>query len=80
MQAGPRAAHSRTARGGQRRPSETNIPRDRSYFEAYARGVNAYIERIGDRLPIEFRILKYSAEALAAEDSVVIANGGWSKT
>src|SRR5579863_7351622 len=34
-------------------------PRDRSYFEAYAHGVNAYIAARGMRLPIEFRILGY---------------------
>ena len=33
--------------------------RDRSFFEAYAKGVNAYIAAHHDRLPIEFRILKY---------------------
>src|SRR5947209_11712488 len=33
--------------------------RDRSFFEAYTRGVNAYIEQHRDQLPIEFRILVY---------------------
>src|SRR5579864_1119378 len=50
-------------------------PRDRSFFEAYARGVNAYIGTHGDRLPIEFRILNYRPKPWLAEDSVVIANG-----
>ncbi len=50
------------------------IPRDRSYFEAYARGVNAFIETHLDRLPIEFRILHYRPTPWLAEDSVVIAN------
>jgi len=49
-------------------------PRDRSYFEAYARGVNAYIDSRRDRLPIEFRILKYSPNQWTPEDSIVIAN------
>src|SRR5579862_1398008 len=35
-------------------------PRDRSFFEAYARGVNAYIAAHINRLPIEFRILRYA--------------------
>jgi penicillin G amidase len=48
--------------------------RDRSFFEAYARGVNAYIRSRGDRLPIEFRILKYRPKTWLVEDSVVIAN------
>src|SRR5579862_169015 len=49
-------------------------PRDRSYYEAYARGVNAYIAKHGSALPIEFRILKYQPKPWQAEDSVVIAN------
>jgi penicillin amidase len=35
-------------------------PEDRSRFEAYARGVNAYVESHRDQLPLEFRILRYS--------------------
>jgi penicillin amidase len=53
---------------------EIASPRDRSFFEAYARGVNAYIATRGDRLPIEFRILGYAPKPWRAEDSVVIAN------
>ena len=49
-------------------------PRDRQYFEAYARGVNAYIALAGKHLPIEFRILGYRPKPWQAEDSVVIAN------
>jgi len=48
--------------------------RDRSYFEAYARGVNAYIEERRNRLPIEFRILKYAPSRWRPEDSIVIAH------
>jgi penicillin amidase len=48
--------------------------RDRSYFEAYARGVNAFIESRGSRLPIEFRILKYRPKPWQVEDSLAIAN------
>ena len=48
--------------------------RDRGYFDAYARGVNAYIAMQGGRLPIEFRILHYTPKPWLAEDSVVIAN------
>ena len=48
--------------------------RDRSFFEAYARGVNAFIGTHGDRLPIEFRILRYRPTPWMAEDSVVIAD------
>jgi penicillin amidase len=49
-------------------------PRDRSYFEAYARGVNAFIETRGNALPIEFHVLKYRPKPWQAEDSIVIAN------
>ena len=48
--------------------------RDRSFFEAYARGVNAYISARSKHLPIEFRILGYTPKPWLAEDSVVIAN------
>jgi len=63
---------------GMRAAAEKSVkmttPRDRGYFEAYARGVNAYIGTHGDRLPIEFRILRYAPQPWRAEDSVVIAN------
>ena len=49
-------------------------PRDRSYFDAYARGVNAFIAAHSNALPIEFRILKYRPKPWQAEDSIVIAN------
>jgi penicillin G amidase len=49
-------------------------PRDRLYFDAYARGVNAFIEAHANRLPLEFRILKYRPKLWQAEDSIVIAN------
>ena len=39
---------------------EMASPRDQSFFQAYARGVNAYIGTRGDHLPIEFRILRYA--------------------
>jgi penicillin amidase len=53
---------------------QTASPRDRAYFEAYARGVNAFIESHGSNLPIEFRILKYRPKPWQPEDSIVIAN------
>jgi penicillin amidase len=46
---------------------------DHARFEAYARGVNAYIESHRDRLPIEFRILRYSPRPWTPEDSTLIA-------
>jgi penicillin G amidase len=48
--------------------------RDAGYFDAYARGVNAFIESDRNHLPIEFRILRYQPKPWQAEDSIVIAN------
>jgi penicillin amidase len=45
---------------------------DRSHFEAYARGVNAYIESHRDRLPLEFRMLRYAPRLWTPEDSALI--------
>ena len=61
-------------RAAARKSLEMASPRDRGFFEAYARGVNAYISTHGRRLPIEFRILGYSPKPWTPEDSVVIAN------
>jgi penicillin G amidase len=49
-------------------------PRDRTYFDAYARGINAFIDEHGKSLSVEFRILKYQPKPWQAEDSIVIAN------
>jgi penicillin amidase len=51
---------------------ETLPTEDRSRFEAYARGVNAYLEAHRDRLPLEFRILGYSPRPWTPEDSTLI--------
>src|SRR5690242_6051360 len=48
--------------------------RDRSFFDAYGRGVNAYIATHGSHLPLEFRILGYALKPSTAEASVVVAN------
>ncbi|HVR22974.1 MAG TPA: penicillin acylase family protein [Candidatus Polarisedimenticolia bacterium] len=52
----------------------TASPRDRAYFDAYARGVNTFIEDHRKSLPIEFHILNYQPKPWQAEDSIVIAN------
>jgi penicillin amidase len=63
---------------GLRAAAKKNIdmatPRDRAFFEDYARGVNAFISTHADRLPIEFRILHYAPKPWSPEDSIVIAN------
>jgi len=53
---------------------QTASAQDRIFFEAYARGVNAYIAGRANKLPIEFRILGYRPKPWLPEDSVVIAN------
>lgn len=57
-----------------RKSMEMASPQDRSFFEAYARGVNAYMARHSRHLPLEFRILGYAPKPWLPEDSVVIAN------
>ncbi len=61
-------------RAAARKALEMANPRDRNFFEAYARGVNAYIDAHRDHLPLEFRILRYEPKPWLAEDSVVVAN------
>src|SRR5579864_3140422 len=56
-------------RAAARKSLQTANPRDRSFFEAYARGVNAYIVASAQRLPIEFRILGYKPKPWLVEDS-----------
>ncbi|MGA9545852.1 MAG: penicillin acylase family protein [Candidatus Sulfotelmatobacter sp.] len=61
-------------RAAAKKSLQTASARDRFYFDAYARGVNAFIESHESSLPIEFRILKYRPNPWQAEDSIVIAN------
>jgi penicillin amidase len=46
--------------------------RNRVFFEAYAHGINAFIQAHADRLPIEFRILHYAPKPWTAEDSILM--------
>jgi penicillin G amidase len=46
--------------------------RDRSYFEAYARGVNAFLSTHQDRLPIEFRLMGYKPKPWNVEDCLLL--------
>ncbi|HEY4054604.1 MAG TPA: penicillin acylase family protein [Terriglobales bacterium] len=48
-------------------------PEDRQQFEAYARGVNAFISWHQERLPLEFRLLRYAPRPWRVEDSLMIA-------
>ena len=51
----------------ERLPGET-----RAILEAFAAGVNAWIEQCGDRLPIEFDLLDYRPEPWSPVDSLAI--------
>jgi penicillin G amidase len=46
--------------------------RDRGFVEAYAQGVNAYMQTHMDRLPIEFRILGYKPTTWKTEDCILL--------
>ena len=61
-------------RAAARKSIEMASPREHTFFEAYALGINAYIAQARQHLPIEFRILKYAPKPWTPEDSVVIAN------
>jgi len=47
-------------------------PDDRAQLDAYARGVNAYIDTHHDTLPLEFRILRYRPQPWTAKDSLLV--------
>src|SRR5260370_3901921 len=53
--------------------AEKNISaRARAYFDAYARGVNAFLEARRDRLSLEFRLLKYTPRPWTVTDSLLV--------
>ena len=61
------------------------LPPDvRATIEAYAAGVNAFMDAQGDALPIEFRLLRYRPRAWTAVDTLAVGKllardlaGGW---
>jgi penicillin G amidase len=59
-------------RDAARKATEMLSPRDRGYFEAYARGVNAFLDSHLKRLPIEFRLISYKPKPWMVEDSLLI--------
>ncbi len=48
-------------------------PESRAVYEAYALGINAFIERYSTKLPIEFSLLAYEPDPWQPEDSVAFA-------
>jgi penicillin amidase len=59
-------------RDAARKATEALAPRDRSYFEAYARGVNAFLNSHLEKLPIEFRLIGYKPKPWLVEDSLLM--------
>jgi penicillin amidase len=55
-----------------RRLLESASPQSRALLEAYARGVNAWLEERGDDLPPEFRLLRRRPEPWRPYDSVSV--------
>jgi penicillin G amidase len=56
-----------------RKAIEVASTEDRRYLAAYAKGVNAYLESHRTRLPLEFRILRYTPRPWMPEDSMLVA-------
>ncbi len=48
---------------------------DRLRLDAYCDGVNRYIEKCGNKLPWEFRLLRHRPESWQPEDSLTIGKG-----
>lgn len=55
-----------------RKIAEMLPPEERSRFEAYARGVNAFMSSHRDRLPLEFRVLRHAPQPWTIEDSTLM--------
>lgn len=55
-----------------RKTIEISTPEDRARLEAYARGVNAFIDSSRNHLPVEFRILGYAPKPWTPEDSALL--------
>src|SRR5579864_5287116 len=50
-------------------------PRDRAFFEAYTKGVNAFIDEHSKKLPMEFTLLGYKPRPWTTADSLLIGIG-----
>lgn len=54
------------------RAADALDPQQRHYLEVYAKGVNAFVERTRGRLPLEFRLLRYSPAPWTVTDSMLL--------
>jgi penicillin amidase len=52
---------------------ESSTAQDLANFQSYASGVNAYLSSHRSRLPLEFRLLRYTPKPWVPEDSALIA-------
>jgi penicillin amidase len=59
-------------RAGAQDAEKVMSARDHAYFEAYARGVNSFIDSHRDKLSLEFRLLKYAPRPWAVTDSLLV--------
>ena len=59
-------------RDAARKAADALPPRDRPFFEAYARGVNAFLNSHLKHLPIEFRLIGYEPKPWLVEDSLLM--------
>jgi penicillin amidase len=61
-----------------RKAYEALSPEDRAMAQAYADGVNAYIQLLGDDLPLEFQSSNHTPEEYTAEDTIsLIVLNSW---
>ncbi len=55
------------------RKAQGTLPaRDLKFFQAYANGVNAFLDAHQEKLPMEFRLLKYHPARWTVEDSLLM--------
>ncbi len=59
-------------RAGAQDAEKVMSARDHAYFEAYARGVNAFLDSHRNKLSIEFRLLKYAPRPWTVTDSLLV--------
>ncbi len=47
-------------------------PKSRQWLQWYATGVNAYLNKVGKNLPIEFQLLRFKPDAWRPQDALII--------
>ena len=59
------------------RAAQNLTPDQLHQFQAYARGVNAFIDTHRDHLPVEFHLLRYTPRAWTPRDSLLVSLVMW---